>query len=510
MMPLSARIRKRVRSVFVIFQTISRVVRPHRRFAGAVTLGVAALLHDPAVRAARDPMHVQQAGWKTGLSLPDVVDLNPDPHILEIAMDARIASVEISPGVRVEAWTYNGGMPGPLIRLRVGDRLIVHFTNRLPQPTTVHWHGLRIPIHMDGVPGHSQPEVKPGESFTYDFAVPDAGLFWYHPHVMSAAQVGFGLYGALLVDDPNEHVATSDELVLVLSDIALTEDGRQDSPDSGGTAGTVFGREGEHVLVNGRERPRLTARVGAPQRWRIVNAAKSRYFNLDLEGQRFTIIGSDGGLLEYPINSERILLPPGQRADVIVSPSGSAGTDLILQSRLHNRGYGSIEFRDEPELMAIGLAGGPPHTGEPLPRISRAIEPLATGGATPVAVNLTLDMKSDDFVFGIDNVPFAHNRPVKARLGETQVWTIANKTKWSHPFHLHGFFFQVLDENGTPVRPLAWRDTVDVPLESSIRIAVRFDDRPGAWMYHCHILDHADHGLMGMIELGGADHRHRN
>ena len=176
----------------------------------------------------------------------------------------------------------------------------MRFTNHLPQPTTVHWHGLRIPIQMDGVPGHSQPEVQPGGSFTYDFVVPDAGLFWYHPHIMSAAQVGFGLYGALLVEDPADPVGIEDEIVLVLSDIGISETGGLESPDSGGPAGMVFGREGTHVLVNGRVRPRLSVRSGAPQRWRILNAAKSRYFQLFLDGQTFTKIGGDNGLQEYP------------------------------------------------------------------------------------------------------------------------------------------------------------------------------------------------------------------
>ena len=110
-------------------------------------------------------------------------------------------------------------VPGPLIRAKVGDRLIVHFSNHLPVATTVHWHGIRLPIEMDGVPGISQPEVQPGQTFTYDFVLPDAGLFWYHPHVDAAAQVGFGLTGALLVEDPSENIGVSDELVLVLSDI---------------------------------------------------------------------------------------------------------------------------------------------------------------------------------------------------------------------------------------------------------------------------------------------------
>ena len=176
---------------------------------------------------------LQPAGWDNDVRLVEAVDRNPDPHIVEIDLDARIAPVEVAPGVRVDAWTYNGGIPGPLIRVHVGDRLIVHFVNHLPQPTTVHWHGLRLPIQMDGVPDVSQPPVAAeGGTFTYDFVVPDAGLYWYHPHVMSAAQVGFGLYGALLVEDPDEQVNVADETVLVLSDIGIDNRGKLDSPDS--------------------------------------------------------------------------------------------------------------------------------------------------------------------------------------------------------------------------------------------------------------------------------------
>lgn len=203
---------------------------------------------------------VQPSGWDKDLRLPESVDINPDPHVVEINLDARVASVEIAPGIRADAWTYDGGLPGPLIRAHVGDRVIVHFTNHLPEPTTVHWHGLRVPIQMDGVPDVSQPPVPNGGTFTYDFVVPDAGLYWYHQHVMSAAQVGFGLYGALLVEDPDEQVGVADETVLVLSDIGVDSHGKLDSPDSGGSTGMVFGREGSYVLVNGRVKPRLLVR----------------------------------------------------------------------------------------------------------------------------------------------------------------------------------------------------------------------------------------------------------
>ncbi len=448
---------------------------------------------------------LQPPHWDAAVRLPEAVDRNPDPRILEINLEARLAEVEIAPGQRVNAWTYDGGLPGPLIRLRVGDRLIVHFVNRLPQPTTVHWHGVRVPIGMDGVPGSSQPEVMPGESFVYSFIVPDAGLFWYHPHVMSAAQVGFGLYGALLVEDPAEHVGVSDELVMVLSDIAIDDTGQLEDPESGGTAGMAFGREGETVLVNGRTHRRMEARAGVPQRWRIVNAAKSRYFNLDFDGQPFVRIGGDGGLQEYSEQTPAIVLGPGERTDVIVVPKGAPGTETILRSYTYNRGYGSVEFRPLDEILATVVIADLPEMHLPrLPVVARSIAPIDPANATEVTIALTIEQRPDgEFRYGINGVPFATGKPLRARPGETQVWTLINETAWSHPFHLHGFFFQVLDRQGTPVRPLEWKDTVNVPFKETVRIVVRFDeDRPGSWMFHCHVLDHADGGLMGTLELG--------
>ena len=160
----------------------------------------------------------------------------------------------------VQAWTYNGGIPGPLIRARVGDRVIVHFTNDLPQPTTIHWHGVRVPIEMDGVPDISQPEVKRGETFTYDFVVRDAALYWYHPHVMSAAQVGFGLYGALLVEDPADDVGVADQLTIVLSDIGFNRNGVLEPADSGGPAGHGVRPRG-HLHPGQRQDPADAARA---------------------------------------------------------------------------------------------------------------------------------------------------------------------------------------------------------------------------------------------------------
>jgi FtsP/CotA-like multicopper oxidase with cupredoxin domain len=464
----------------------------------------------PAVAAAQG---FAPAGWADGLALNTLSDSNPDPKVVEVTLVAKLAEVEIAPGKRVKAWTYGGGLPGPLIKTRVGDRLIVHFKNELTEPTTVHWHGVRVPIDMDGVPGISQPPVNQGETFTYDFVVRDAGLYWYHPHVMSAAQVGYGLYGPLLVEDPDDGVGVEDQVTLVLSDIGFNSKGELEPADSGGSAGMVFGREGGYVLVNGRQRPVLKARSGAPQRWRIVNAAKSRFFYLDMDGQEFTVIGSDGGIQEKPTKTDILLVTAGERVDVIVTPKGKPGEPLPLRAMLYNRGYGSVEYRSVEDLMTIEFTKEPPVTAKPI-TVTRAMTAPSTAGATPVDMILTLPpMQNNKSEFRINGVPWWKAKPFLARLGEKQIWTVNNDSDWDHPYHLHGFFFHVLDDNGEPVRPLALKDTVNVPMKSTVRLLVHFDERPGEWMIHCHILDHAEGGLMGTVLVGdvkATPHTHKS
>jgi FtsP/CotA-like multicopper oxidase with cupredoxin domain len=460
-------------------------------------LAVCVLVPAPALAQSYAP-----AGWTDGLKLNELADTNPDPKVVEVTLTARLAEVEIAPGKRVSAWTYDGGLPGPLIKTRVGDRLIVHFKNELKEPTTVHWHGVRVPIEMDGVPDISQPPVNEGETFTYDFVVRDAGLYWYHPHVMSAAQVGYGLYGPLLVEDPSDGVGVEDQVTLVLSDIGFNSKGELEPADSGGSAGMVFGREGGYVLVNGKHRPVLKARSGAPQRWRIVNAAKSRFFYLDMDGQPFTVIGSDGGLQEKQVTSDILLVTAGERVDVIVTPTGKAGEPLPLRAMLYNRGYGSVEYRSVEDLMTIEFTKEPPVAAKPF-TLTRTMAVPSTEGATPVDMILTLPpMQNNKSEFRINGVPWWKAKPFLAKLGEKQIWTVKNDSDWDHPYHLHGFFFHILDESGAPVRPLALKDTVNVPMKSTVRLLVHFDERPGEWMIHCHILDHAEGGLMGTIIVG--------
>lgn len=443
----------------------------------------------------------QPAAWDAAVRLQSAQDENDSPQVFETSLTARVNNIEILPGTKTPIWSYDGVLPGPMIRLTAGDRLLVHFRNELPEPTTIHWHGLRIPVEMDGTPEHSQDEVLPGGTFLYEFVVPDAGLYWYHPHVASAAQVGFGLYGALVVDEPDEPQSLGDEVVFVLSDMAVKPDGSLESPDSGAEFGTLFGREGNILLVNGRRNPTLEARAGLRQRWRIVNASKSRYYQLALDGHRFLRIGGDGGRIAKPVESERLVLTPGERADVLIELRGAPGSTLPVRWVPYDRGYGTTFNRPEEELFQIRFAQLPAASATPLPALERTIVPLDAKAATNVMLELTKNDQNGKLAMGINGVPSWDAMPLPAMLGETQMLVVKNTFDFAHPFHLHGFFFQAVDGNGVPKEPIEWKDTIDVPVNETRRLLVKYDERPGMWMFHCHILDHADAGMMGMIEL---------
>lgn len=437
------------------------------------------------------------------LTLQRPLDLNADPNVLELNLEARVSDVSILPGTTTPAWTYDGAIPGPLLRAKVGDRLVVHFKNSLPEATTIHWHGLRIPVTQDGVPGHGQEPIPPGGSYDYSFTLPDAGTFWYHPHFNSAAQVANGLYGPIVVDDPNEPPGLGDEAVLVLSDIGLEPDGSLVPADSGGDLGTLFGREGNVMLVNGRRDPQIHARAGLRQRWRIINASRSRYFQLALPGTTFTRIGGDGGFTAEPEHTASPLVIPAGRADLVLEPRPPvSGERLPLLWVPYDRGFGTAYARDPEPVLHVEFDGEPAAEAAPLAELGREIALPAPEGATPVELSLTRNDAADgSFALGINGVPAASAQHLPVRLGEKQLWTVRNTIEWDHPFHLHGFFFQVLDVNGVPPSVREWRDTANVPVNGVMRMLVTFDERPGMWMYHCHIFDHADAGMMGMLLL---------
>jgi FtsP/CotA-like multicopper oxidase with cupredoxin domain len=430
----------------------------------------------------------------SSVALTEAEDLDPDPDVVEVALHAGSEDIQIG-DTSYELWAYNGSVPGPIIRARRGQKLVVRFTNHLEEDTTIHWHGVRVPNDMDGTPMVQQP-IAPGASFDYAFDLLDGGMTWFHPHLNTPEQVMRGLYAPLVVEEPDDPRNLGTELVLVLSDLAFDAQGEPGFHDHD-PASLVNGREGSVALVNGKIEPEITVPAGARLRLRLLNAAGARYFNLHLAQHKLLRIGGDGGLMSEAAELDELLLTNGERAEVLLTPQGEPGDVLTLQSLAYNRGAPLSSEQPIPLLkirLAEPLAAAPPE----LPSMLRDIEPLSADGATQV----TLDFSLQGTTFKVNGVPGTEAPHLMAHVGETQHWTVKNNTTYDHPFHVHGFFFQVVDPvTGEPRAPVEWKDTVNLPQTGELQLLIRYDDRPGMWMHHCHILDHAEVGFMQMLHV---------
>ncbi len=426
---------------------------------------------------------------------------------MEVSLTAAPTRLALMPGgPATDVYAYNGSVPGPTLVVREGDRVIIHFHNALAEPTTIHWHGVHLPADADGSPLYP---IAPGASHDYVFTIGagTAGTYWYHPHPDGRAgyQITKGLYGAIIVRDPHDPLPTTlPEKLLVLSDNRFHADGSldlPDLPDADSPAGRVDmenGREGDVLLVNGQVMPTLTIRSGEVQRWRIVNASAARVYRLTIPGQTFLHVGDDGGLFERPVELSEIVLANSERVELLVRGTGAAGTQATLQTLAYDRYIPQTRPADwnrTRDVLTLRTATTPPLPLVVLPERLRVIPPLDTARAVATRVislgqglinGKTMDMTRVD---------------VSARLGTTEIWEIENLVGMDHPFHLHGFHFQVLDRNGVPVPYRSWKDTINVPRHETVRFIVAFDDYPGKWMFHCHILTHEDEGMMGILEL---------
>lgn len=419
----------------------------------------------------------------------------PDPgrSVVEIDLEAREMDWEFVAGRKTHAWGFNGQVPGPTLEARVGDVLQIRLKNSLPEPTTIHWHGLQIPAAMDGTDMVQHP-IMPGETFTYRFRLPDAGTFWYHPHMNETVQIERGLYGAIVVRADNE--PTFDvERVLVLDDVKLDRQGEIKPP--GWWIEHHDGRMGSTRLVNGHQEPELTMAAGQIERWRIVNSSSARYVRLSLDGKPFTLIGTDGGLIDAPVTMNEILLAPADRVEIAVGPFDE-GEVLKFTALKYDR---KTVARAHDERFAIIRVGPTAPSHAKIPAKLRDIQPLVTRDVAPTReCHLGFKMSLKHGVdFTINNE--AHHRDKPVKVGELQVWDVINDTMMDHPFHLHGFFFQVVEIDGEPPAFRSWEDTINVGPKGRVRIAWVPDDRPGEWMYHCHILEHHASGMMAHFEV---------
>lgn len=449
------------------------------------------------------------------------------PAALRSAGGVLATSLEAAPGRfplagrPAGALAYNGGIPGPTLRLRAGEVLRLKLVNKLAEPTNLHLHGLHVSPRGNG--DNVFLTVDPGASFDYEYQIPAGhppGLFWYHPHHHGrvAAQIFAGLFGAIIVEDP-QPVPAGAERILLVSDTSL--DGAGNVAEAA-LPERLAGREGALLLVNGQANPRLAARPGERERWRIVNCCVSRYLRLRLDGQGMQLLGMDSGRFQSPSEVREVLLAPGNRAELLVTAAAGESSlralpyDRGSMAGMAGRGMGPAgpAERDGPAdpagtALATLVVSGDPAAAAPAIPAGPAAADLRSAAvaarrqlvlATPMGAGMGAGMGMMGFT--INGRVFDERRTdTTVAAGTVEEWTLVNRSPMDHPFHLHVWPMQLIAENGRPVEPAALRDVVNVPANGQVTVRIAFRDFSGRSVYHCHILDHEDLGMMGVIEV---------
>jgi FtsP/CotA-like multicopper oxidase with cupredoxin domain len=396
-------------------------------------------------------------------------------------------------GRPLQVWAYNGQVPGPTLRVRVGERVRVTFTNHLPVETTIHWHGVRVPNVMDGAAGVTQAPVPPGGRYVYEFVPKDAGTFWFHPHIRSSEEVERGLFGVLVVED-RDPPPYSRDAVWVVDDWRIGPDGQIDPSFNTPHDLAHDGRWGNVVTVNGRTSEELVVRPGERLRLRLVNTANGRVFRLDWAGLDARIIAVDGMYARAPADPTGFELSPGNRLDLEVRIPATAGR-WVVTDRFTRNPFPVAAIRAAGEPLAA--PDFPPPTGARVPswREAAAIAP---------AKEYALDARRGG-PFGIewmlgDDGPHAHHAGTLLPRGRFTKLRFTNRTYRLHPMHVHGMFFKVLARNGEPVDEPFWRDTALVHAQETVDVGMVPLD-VGRWMLHCHVLEHQEAGMMTTVEV---------
>lgn len=433
-------------------------------------------------------------------------------RIRDFELRATTSEIDLG-GIVVTTWAYDNLVPGPLLRMQAGEVASVRVTNELSDPTSVHWHGLVLRNDMDGVPGVTQHEIEPGQRFEYEFAVPEAGTYWFHPH--SGLQLDRGLYGAFIVDDPDDLGAYDDEWVVVLDDwldgtgttpetvfAALAqgmggqgmgghgmggEDGApmtRSSPLLGGDAGDV---DYPYYLLNGRVTTapeERSIRRGSRLRLRVINAASDTAFRVALQGHRLRVTHNDGRPIR-PVDVEAVLVGMGERFDALVEVGDGA---FALDASAEGKGSfargvlrssdGDVPVSDqaqgrEPILLARTMPLAPTSVREP----DRVFTALLGG-----------DMM--DYVWTINGRRFEDTEPFNVEIGERVRLRLRNRSMMWHPMHLHGHVFDVRGGSAKDTVAVLPSETVDIDFDA---------DNPGQWMLHCHNGYHLEGGMMGQV-----------
>ena len=456
---------------------------------------------------------------------------------IEISLRAVADNVQILTGEKTQVWRYQGEVMrgsddamlvipnsylGPIFNVRTGQTIRVHFTNELPEPSIVHWHGLHVPVTADG---HPRLAIDPGETYTYDFTVADrAGMYWYHPHPhgRTGTQVYAGMAGLFIIHDEQEvalGLPSGDyDLPIVLQDRIFSEN-NQLVYGGNGMMDQMMGFLGDQLLINGQADFSLAVET-RPYRLRLLNGSNSRIYKLAWDdGSPLTVIGTDGGLLEKPVEREYITLAPAQRVELWVDFSeDKVGAERNLVNLPFAAYGGTSRYQVLPVKVekAVQVLASLPEKLSPIVahdinqaanrRSPRAIE-MAMGAGMRWSLNgRTFEMDA------VDKDEIVH-------LGDLEIWEFFNRAGGGmgmgmmnealpHPMHVHGLQYQIVEREIDAAGRDAWEtlkdgfvddgwhDTVLVLPGERVKIALKFEDFTGLYLYHCHNLEHEDMGMM--------------
>ncbi|MEO8681122.1 MAG: multicopper oxidase family protein [Vicinamibacterales bacterium] len=445
------------------------------------------------LRAGRAPLALA-AGWQLFRAIP-LVARSPD---LEVRLVAAAADIDVGASTAWRTWAYNGQVPGPEIRVTEGQRLRVTLENRLPEPTTIHWHGLPVPPDMDGVPDVSQGAVPPGGTFAYEFDVPASGTFFYHSHV--GLQLDRGLLGPFIVT-PRDGAAGDREHVLVF------DDWLKNAPQPDGSGGSMMGGGGptyDGYLLNGRAgtaAAAVTIERGERLRLRFINASAATTFRVGITGHRLRVTHADGQPIA-PIEADTIVLGMGERYDATVTGADPAAWQIVagpvdsvvpgVVAPFLYPGYQPL--RVAPSVWPAALRTGHTLTYEDIQPEGGLLALPSPTRSLPLVLSGSMGMMAAE-AWMINGERYPNASPLLVREGEWIRLEMQNRSMVRHPMHLHGHFFRLVNGRGRS----SLKDTVLV--EPMGRQDVIFQaDHPGRWMFHCHNAYHMEAGMARVVE----------
>lgn len=431
-----------------------------------------------------------------------IASVAPEP----VELIARgVQAILVDQGPTKDIMTYgNDGMP-PTLRMVRGKPFAARLINRLDEPTTVHWHGLRIPNSMDGVPFLTQPYVYAGDSFSYEFTPPDAGTFWYHPHCNTLTQMGHGMTGLLVVENPDDPVFDA-EIALNLRDWRLGGDGQFIAPFKprdaarGGTFGTVR-------TANWKREPQYDAPAGGLVRLRIAATDVTRIYSLKMEGAGAAVIAIDGNPVPSRFMLDVLMIGPGQRLDLALRMPDNEGQLARLEDVRASSVQTVATFRAIGTSLKREISDLPALPANPV-----AEADFSSASEIPFILSATAENVAADSICGslgysfwaINKVPWPGDADPTAplaelKLGRSYILNLENPTPRAHPIHLHGMSFRVISSSARQVMPLV-TDTYLILPDEKVKLAL-VADNPGDWVFHCHIIEHQKTGMTGYIRV---------